>query len=126
MIHRIFPVLLGLALSACSPPAAPTPVSAPPDRFPDLKAMAGTYTLTIDLDESCSALPAPARHRTYDDTLEDRGWHFLVVNVAGGGFPQATEIGDLMSGQLNAFQPYDPQLRWNNSDLSCDAKERLP
>jgi hypothetical protein len=120
-------VLLALTMSGCSSPAStptqPTPAAA---RFPDLAAMAGTYTLTIDLDPArCSAMPANARHRVYRVTLEDRGWHYLVVSVAGGGFVEATQIGDLFSGDLNAFQHYDPQLRWNDFDLSEGVKEPL-
>jgi hypothetical protein len=121
-------LMVGLATAGCSSPATPTqPTAAPPPvRFPDLAAMAGTYHLTLDLDPSaCSAMPAAARRRVYQVTLEDRGWHFLVVNVAGGGFSEATQIGDLFSGQLNSFHHYDPELRWNGLELNGDVKEPL-
>ena len=87
--------------------------------------MAGTYTLTIDLDESCSAMPAAARHRVYQAILEDRGWHFLVVSIAGGGFVEPRQVGDLFSGDLNPALHYDPRLKWNNFDLNCDVREPL-
>ena len=87
--------------------------------------MAGSYTLTIDLDERCAALPAAARHRVYRATLEDRGWHFLVVSIVGGGFAEVTQVGDLFSGELGAVQRYDPRLKWNSFDLSCDVSEPL-
>ena len=116
-------VMLAIALPACSTPTTPTqPTAGAPDRFPDLKAMTGTYTLTIDLDESCSAMPAAARHRVYRATLEDRGWHYLVVILEGGGFTEPTPLGDLFSGQLGTV-PFDPRLKWNNFDLFCDVRE---
>lgn len=64
MSRLLTTVLLALAFPAC---ATPTPPS-PPVRFPDLKAMTGAYTLTIDLDDGCSAMPAAARHRVYRAT----------------------------------------------------------
>ena len=126
-MSRVLPtVLLALALPACSTPTTPTqPTAAAPDRFPDLKAMTGTYTLTVDLDQSCGAMPAVARHRVYRATLEDRGWHFLVVSIVGGGFAETTQVGDLFSGELSPLQRDDPRLRWNNFDLFCDVREPL-
>ena len=87
--------------------------------------MAGTYALTIDLDDACSTFPPLARHRVYSATLEDRGWHFLVVGVVGGGFSEQTQIGDLFSGELSPVYKADPRLRWNTFDLGCDVKEQL-
>lgn len=87
--------------------------------------MAGTYTLTIDLDDVCSAMPAAARHRVYRAVLEDRGWHYLVLHVVGGGFSEPTLIGDLFSGELSPFQRFDPQLRWNSFDIGYDVSEPL-
>lgn len=125
MSRLLTTVLLALALPACSTPTAPTHTS-PPVRFPDLKAMTGTYTLTIDLDDGCSTMPAAARHRVYRATLEDRGWHYLVVSIVGGGFTEATELGNLFSGELGAVQRYDPRLKWNSFDLFCgDVTEPL-
>lgn len=119
-------MVLALGCSSCSTPSTPTqPTVDPSVRFPDLKAIAGTYTLTIDLDDACSTLPAAARHRVYSARLEDRGWHFLVVGVVGGGFSELTELGDLFSGELSPVQEVDPRLRWNVFDLSCDVKEPL-
>ena len=84
-------------------------------------AMAGTYTLTLDLDDSCSVFPAPTRQRVYRVTLEDYGWHFLVVKIVGGGFSAPEPIGDLFSGDLSPFQHVDAQLRWNSSDSAAAA-----
>src|SRR5688500_9288716 len=118
--------MLALTCVSCATPVTPTaPTAAETVRFPDLKAMAGTYTLTVDLDESCTAMPAAARRRTYRATLDDRGWHYLVVSIAGGGFPEPTVVADLFSGQLSPLQRYDPRLKWNNFDLFCDVKEPL-
>jgi hypothetical protein len=87
--------------------------------------MTGAYTLTIDLDDGCSAMPAAARHRVYRATLEDRGWHYLVVSIVGGGFTQAKELGNLFSGELGAVQRYDPRLKWNSFDFCGDVTEPL-
>lgn len=74
MSRLLATTLLAVTLVSCATPTAPTQSAvAEPVRFADLKAMAGTYTLTIDLDESCNAMPVATRHRTYQATLEDRG-----------------------------------------------------
>ena len=125
---RYLSVVIALAIAGCSSPATPTqPTSAgaAPAPFPDLAEMAGAYTLTIDIDDSCSTLPAAARHRVYRAVLEDRGWHFLTLRVVGGGFAEPTQIGDLFSGQLNPFHRVDPELRWNGLDLGNDAVEPI-
>ena len=124
MNRLVTTVLLALGLSACSTPTTPTDPD-PPARFPDLKAMTGSYTLTIDLDDACSAMPATARRRVYRAALEDRGWHYLVVSIVGGGFSEPTQLGDLFSGELGAVQRYDPRLKWNSFDLFCDVAEPL-
>jgi hypothetical protein len=124
MSRLLATVLLAVAPPACSNPPAPTPPS-PPVRFPDLKMMAGTCTLTIDLDDGCSAMPEAAGRRIYRATLEDRGWHYLVVSIVGGGFSEAPQVGDLFSGELGAVQRYDRRLQWNSFDLTCDVREPL-
>lgn len=114
-----------LAVAGCSSPVTPTqptPVAPVPARFPDLVEMAGMYTLTIDVDDSCSAIPAAARHHVYRAVLEDRGWHFLILHVVGGGFAEPTQMGDVFSGQLNPFHSVDPQLRWNVEDIGVEGK----
>ena len=119
-------MVLALGCSSCSTPSTPTqPTVDPPVRFPDLKAMAGTYTLTIDLEDACGTLPELARHHVYSATLEDRGWHFLVVGVVGGGFSELTQLGDLFSGELSPVQKFDPRLKWNVFELGCEVKEPL-
>ena len=84
--------------------------------------MAGAYTLTLDVDEACSAIPVAARHHVYRAVLEDRGWHFLILHVVGGGFTDPTQIGDIFSGDLSPFQRVDPQLRWNIQDIGLEGK----
>lgn len=126
MSRLVTAALIALIGSACSTQSTPTqPSAAIPERFPDLKAMAGTYTLTIDLDENCRAFPATARHRVYQATLEDRGWHYLVVGIVGGGFAEPIQVGDLFSGELSPLQHVDPQLKWNEFDVGCHAREPL-
>ena len=69
-VLRIGTILMlteAIACSTQSTPTAPSIPVAPRAQFTDLKAMAGTYTLTIDLDASCTELPTVARLRTYRD-----------------------------------------------------------
>jgi len=128
-VRRIGTILmLTGTIAACSTQSTPTAPSipvAPRAQFTDLKAMAGTYTLTIDLDASCTEFPTVARLRTYRAMLEDRGWHYLVVEVAGGGFSEPTQIGDLFSGELSLLQPTNPALKWNSFDIGCEVAEPL-
>jgi hypothetical protein len=123
MVAALPGVLFGC--STQSTPTAPNAPAAPTVRFSDLKTMAGTYMLTIDLDETCSSLPAVAQQRRYRAVLEDRGWHFLVVSVIGGGFPEPVQLGDLFSGELSPLRPTEPELQWNSFDLGCDVGEPL-
>lgn len=120
-------IILALATSACSGPSnnysPSTPTPAVP--FSDLKPLVGTYSLTIELDNRCSDFPVAARRRTYRGELEDRGWHFLLVRVLGGGYSEATQLGELFSGELTLGRSAEPQLRWNVSELGCDIAEPL-
>jgi hypothetical protein len=61
----------------------------------------------------------------YRATLEDRGWHFILVHVVGGGFSESTQLGDLFSGELSPLYRSEPRLRWNVFDSSCDVMEPL-
>ena len=85
----------------------------------------GTYTLTVELDDSCRDFPVAARHRTYRAEFEDRGWHYLLVGLRGGGYSEATQLGELFSGELSLGQSSEPQLKWNNVDTGCEIAEPL-
>ena len=121
----LIPALIGAA--SCSDPSTLTgsTPAGPTVQFGDLKAMAGIYTLTIELDDSCHELPSLAWRRSYRAALEDRGWHFLVVRIDGGGFSAPIEIGDLFSGELSPLRSTQPELRWNSFDIGCDVAEPL-
>jgi hypothetical protein len=78
----------------------------------------GDYKLTIELDEKCSEIPKPLRVRTYDVTLEDKGWHYMTVRIVGEEF-------GYLGGEL---WPPGPDARyrfeWNNFDVGgCDYPE---
>ena len=97
----------------------------PAVQFSDLKALVGTYTLTVELDDSCRDFPVGARHRTYRAELEDRGWHYLLVGLRGGGYSGATHLGELFSSELSLGRSSGPQLKWNIVDTGCDIAEPL-
>ena len=127
-ISRVLIALVALALGACSQPltpSAPPAGTVPPARFADLQPMVGRFILTIALDGNCSAFPPLAQVRSYRATLEDRGWHYLVVSVLGGGFAEPVQIGDLMTGELSLRIPTEPQLRWNQFEGDVDGREPL-
>ena len=84
-----------------------------------------TYTLTVELDDSCRDLPVAAQHRTYRAELEDRGCHYLLVGLLAGGNSEATQLGELFSGELSLGRSSEPQLKWNNVDTGCDIAEPL-
>ena len=99
-MHRKTILLLALGLSACSErttPSSPSTLTIQAVQFSDLKALVGTYTLTVELDDSCRDFPVAAQHRTYRAELEDRGWHYLLVGLRGGGYSEATQLGELFS-----------------------------
>ena len=121
-------LFLALGLSACSEgttPSSPSTFTMQAVRFSDLKALVGTYTLTVELDDSCRDFPVVAQHRTYLAELEDRGWHYLLVGLRGGGYSEATQLGELFSGELSPGRSSEPQLKWNNVDTGCDITEPL-
>jgi hypothetical protein len=120
MRRLISVALVALTVSACSrtgTPTAPTASPAPQREFSDLNAMAGSYVLTVQLDEACEGFPASARRRTYRATLDNRRWHFLPVGVVGGGFTELTWLGDLFSGELTLLRPTLPELQWNMGEV---------
>jgi hypothetical protein len=118
-VSTLFWVLLLAGLQGCDArPTAPSP-SPPPPASPFAK-LAGDYTLTLELD-ACAAFPQSLRVRTYDAVLEDKGWPFLPIRIAGGGFSESTWMADLWTLDDARFR-----LVWNDFDAGgCDYPEPL-
>jgi len=124
-MKRLF-VAMGLSMSiwACgggsptTPTAAPSPAPASP-----FAVVTGNYELTIEIDDKCAQIPPTLRVRRYNATLEDRGWHFLPVNVVGGGFATPVLMADLWPPSADGRW----RLAWNSFDVGgCDYPEPLP
>jgi hypothetical protein len=111
----------GLARPAVAP--APTPNPAPPPPANPAQALAGSYTLTIDIAESCAELPEAARRRTYSATLDQTPYGYFTIRVVGGGYDAPTVTGD-MKGYSAGHVSFD----WNSFDIGgCDGRpESLP
>jgi hypothetical protein len=76
----------------------------------------------MEIDDKCTQIPAALRVRRYDAVLEDRGWHFLPVKVAGGGFPEPTLMADLWPPSQDGRWRFE----WNDFDVGgCDYPEPL-
>ena len=99
--------LLAFETVACgdSFPPPPLGISGPsvtttttPQPSPPKPNLAGTYRLTIDVDDSCHDLPLAAKRRTYRATLEDTPYAYFTVRVVGEGFPTPTIMGDMFVG----------------------------
>ena len=95
-MKRLFiAISLSMSMWACgggsptTPTAAPSPAPASP-----FAVVTGNYELTIEIDDKCAQIPPTLRVRRYNATLEDRGWHFLPVNVVGGGFATPVLMAD--------------------------------
>jgi hypothetical protein len=115
--------VLAIWSAACSGSGSPPTTPTAPEPYADLKALVGAYTLTIETDQRCSQFPSAARRRSYRATFEDRGWHFLLVNVAGGGFAEETMLGNLFSAGFGTGQL---TLQWNAGDVvDCRTSEPL-
>jgi hypothetical protein len=127
-MRRELILFLALGSSACSErttPSSPSTFTMQAVQFSDLKAVVGTYTLTVELDDSCGYFPVAAQHRTYRADLEDRGWHYLLVGLRGGGYSEVTHLGELFSSELSLGRSSGPQLKWNTVDTGCDIAEPL-
>jgi hypothetical protein len=108
-------VLVVAPLVACSrSPSAPAPAASQSSPFTDLAK--GYYTLTVDLDDACTTLPASLRSRRYDVLIEDPGWHFLLVRIVGNGFSSSPIIGDLWVRDESRNFRWPTLLRWNELD----------
>ena len=113
-MKRLFiAISLSMSMWACgggsptTPTAAPSPAPASP-----FAVVTGNYELTIEIDDKCAQIPPTLRVRRYHATLEDRGWHFLPVNVVGGGFATPVLMADLW--------PPSPDGRWRLAWNSFD------
>ncbi len=67
-----------------SPPAAPAITLAPvlptpPPRSPSNSALAGSYTMTLDIGSGCDVIPAAERTRTYTASIEHDGERNVVT-----------------------------------------------
>ena len=124
-MKRLFVAMsLSMSIWACGggsptrPTAAPSPAPASP-----FAVVTGNYELTIEIDDKCAQIPPALRVRRYNTTLEDRGWHFLPVNVVGGGFATPVLMADLWPPSPDGRW----RLAWNSFDVGgCDYPEPLP
>ena len=92
------------------PLAPPRVVSAPPPSSQQLSHLAGAYTLTIDLAESCTNLPEEARRRVYQASMGTTQHAYLSIQAGG-----------TVRGDLWPFDGGRVRVNWNNFDVSgCD------
>jgi hypothetical protein len=120
-------VWLAVLVSGCNSPSSATQPITPgsTSQFADLEPLTGTFTLTIELDDTCVRLPQSTRRRTYSATAVDRGWHFVPISVVGGGFGAEQLLGEVFTGQLSTLRSAEPQLRWNGGGSECTVAEPL-
>jgi hypothetical protein len=123
-MKRLF-VAMSLSTSMWACGGSPTTPTAPPSPAPAslFAVVTGDYELTIEIDDKCAQIPPTLRVRRYNVTLEDRGWHFLPVNVVGGGFATPVLMADLWPPSPDGQW----RLAWNSFDVGgCDYPEPLP
>ena len=97
-------VLAAFCVSACGSDAAPSVPSPTRDSF--ATALAGTYALTITLDERCSVLAKSVWQ--YRAVLSNGGGGYLSVQVLGDGYSEPT-----MVGQIYTFTDSTARYIWN-------------
>jgi hypothetical protein len=100
--------LLGFAMlcaPACGSDVAPTPA---PTRESFATALAGTYALTIRLDDRCSSMANAVWE--YRATLSNSG-AFLSMRVVGGGYSEPTVVG-----QMYPYTDSTARFIWNFAD----------
>jgi hypothetical protein len=112
-VSRLVGSLLIAGVGCSGSPSAPSPVPAP--IVSPLASFAGSYTLTIEINESCGNVPHALRTRVYDVLLEEKGWHYMPIRKAGESIFTAS------------LWPPDRESRyrfvWNSSD--CDVPETV-
>jgi len=97
-------MLAASSVSGCGsalPPAVPSPAR---DSF--ATSLAGTYALTIRLDDRCSSLVKSVWN--YRAVLLNRGGGFLSVQVVGDGYSEPT-----MVGQMYTYADSTVRYIWN-------------
>lgn len=115
--------------AACDSGAQARPFASPtsvPVVSPPRAELAGAYALTIEADSACVGLPPAVRKRTYQASLEVTPQPYLAIAIAGGGFVEATTVGQLWSANslVNwiANRPDD----WNDVEVAgCDGHWEL-
>ena len=103
-------------------PPAPNPAQPPPVTNQP-SGLAGAYSLTIDIPESCAELPEAARRRTYDAKLDPSPYAYLSIRIVGEGYAVPTVTGDMWGAGVDRVS-----VDWNNFDIEgCDGRpESLP
>jgi len=94
-----------LCASACASDVAPTPA---PTRESFATALAGTYALTIRLDDRCSSLANAVWQ--YRATLSNSGV-YLSMKAVGGGYSEPTVVG-----QMYPYTDSTARFIWNFAD----------
>jgi hypothetical protein len=98
-----------LVLALCCAPACGSDVAPslpPPTRESFATSLAGTYTLTIRLDDRCSSL-AKAVWK-YRAVLSNGGGGYLSVQVLGDGYSEPTVVG-----QIYTYTDSTARYIWN-------------
>jgi|SRR5690349_5412773 len=107
---RHVPLIALLAVSCAGTPDAPTSVPMTAESRATL--LAGEYTLSITLDDTC--VQFPSQNWSYRATLRNAGG-YLDISVVGPGFNERTIVG-----QLYTFDDFTARFIWNFSDPEFD------
>jgi hypothetical protein len=124
MPHRIHvhaAALLAAVTAACdTTPTFPTSVARPdPVMVTVPSPLRGTYTLTVEVDASCTVLPAGERTRRYDATVSPQR-NRLAVTLSGASF-LAGRACTASGGPVNGLGCHqfliNEDLDWVGADL---------
>jgi hypothetical protein len=100
---RALVLFVTLCAPACGSDVAPTPA---PTRESFATSLAGTYALTIRLDDRCSSLTKAVWN--YRAVLSKGGGGFLSVQVLGDGYSEPTTVG-----QVYTYTDSTARYIWN-------------
>jgi hypothetical protein len=118
-------ILVAILASACGGgSSAPTTPTQSPTTIAPSASFAGSYTLTVEIDEACAVVPQSERVRRYDATVDASAYAFpsdQAIRVVGGGFKEPTTMGRFFSLGNSRFV----RLDWNEFDIGCDTLEPL-
>lgn len=105
-MRRAFTLLIFAVFCApaCDSDIAPSMPSSTPDSF--ATALAGTYALTIRLDDRCSSLTKAVWN--YRAALSRGGGGYLSVEVLGDGYSEPTAVG-----QMYTYSNSTARFIWN-------------